>query len=39
LLTQDKSVAKILSKKEISNLFKFDYHTKRVNYIFKRVFK
>jgi len=39
LLAQDKSVAKILSKKEIRNLFKFDYHTKRVNYIFKRVFK
>ena len=39
LLSQDKSIEKILSKKEISNLFKFDYHTKRVSYIFKRVFK
>jgi len=39
LLSQDKSIAKILSKKEISDLFKFDYHTRRVNHIFKRVFK
>ena len=39
LISEDKSITKILSKKEISNLFKFDYHTKKVNYIFKRVFK
>ena len=39
LVAQDKSITKILSKKEISDLFKFDYHTKKVNYIFKRVFR
>ena len=39
LLMKDKKVNTIISEKELDILFKFDYHTKRINYIFKRIFK
>ena len=38
-LLDDKELRKSLSKKEIRECFNFDYYTKNVNSIFKRVFK
>ncbi len=39
LLLNDKEVRKVLNEKEIIKQFNFNYHTKRINNIFKRVFK
>ncbi|HBT20754.1 MAG TPA: adenylosuccinate lyase [Peptococcaceae bacterium] len=36
LIMNDKDIAKYLSEKEIDSLFDFDYHTKNIDYIFKR---
>jgi adenylosuccinate lyase len=38
-LKKDKDVTKKLSTKELENIFDMKYHTKNVDYIFKRVFK
>ena len=39
LLLIDKEVRKVLTEKEIVKQFDFNYHTKQINNIFKRVFK
>ena len=38
-LIHDKTINKKISNKKLSNMFDLDYHTKKVNMIFKRVFK
>ena len=38
LLKADKEIRKALSAAEIDECFSLEYHTKNVNYIFKRVF-
>ena len=37
-LTNDKMISKRISNKELSRMLDLNYHTKRVNIIFKRIF-
>ena len=38
-LSSDKMVNKKISDKQLKKMFDFNYYTKRVNVIFKRIFK
>ena len=38
-LSKDSLINKKISNKDLSKMFDIDYHTKRVNFIYKRVFK
>ncbi len=37
LVSEDKDIARFLSKEEIDELFDYDYHLKNINYIFERI--
>ena len=37
-LSSDRNIIKKVSIKKLSTIFNLSYHTKRINYIFKRVF-
>tara|TARA_Y100000590_G_scaffold423941_1_gene530303 strand:- start:812 stop:2107 length:1296 start_codon:yes stop_codon:yes gene_type:complete len=38
-LTNDKSINKKISSKDLTKMFDLDYHTKKINMIYKRIFK
>ena len=38
-LMNDSLINKKISNKDLTKMFDLDYHTKRINFIFKRVFK
>ena len=38
-LANDSLINKKISNKELSKMFDINYHTKRINFIFNRVFK
>ena len=38
-LSNDSLINKIISNKDLAKMFDLNYHTKRINLIFKRVFK
>ena len=37
LVSEDKDIAKYLSKEEIENIFDYNYHLKNIDYIFERI--
>ena len=39
LISKDKKIMSIISKKKLSSIFNYSGHFKNVNFIFKRVFK